>query len=92
MTVAHQALLSMGFPKQEYWSGLPFPTPADHPDPGIEASSLVSPTLQVDSLPSEPTGKLSFLFIDRLLASQISAALLPFTYLLFKKALLNIFV
>ena len=80
------------FPKQEYWSGLPFPTPADHPDPGIEASSPVSPTLQVDSLPSEPTGKLSFLFIDCLLASQISAALLPFTYLLFKKALLNIFV
>ena len=35
-TVAHQALLSMGFPRQEYWSGLPFPPPGDLPDPGIE--------------------------------------------------------
>ena len=80
------------FPRQEYWSGLPFPTPADLPDPGIEASSPVSPALQVDSLPTEPTGKPSFLFIDRLLASQISATLLPFTHLLLKKALLNIFI
>ena len=35
-TVAHQAPLSMGFPRQEYWSGLPFPTPEDLPDPGIK--------------------------------------------------------
>ena len=49
-TVAHQASLSMGFSRQEYWSGLPFPSPGDPPDPGIEP---VSPALQADSIPSE---------------------------------------
>ena len=53
-TVARQALLSMGFPRQEYWSGLPFPSPGDLPDPGIEPGS---PSLQADSLLSEPPGK-----------------------------------
>ena len=38
-TVAYQASLSMGFSKQEYWSGVPFPSPEDHPDPGIEPGS-----------------------------------------------------
>ena len=52
--VAHQAPLSVAFPRQEYWSGLPFPSPGDLPDPGIEPRS---PTLQVDSLLSEPPGK-----------------------------------
>ena len=42
-SVAHQAPLSMGFPRQEYWSGLSFPPPGDLPDPGIEPTSLVSP-------------------------------------------------
>ena len=41
-TVAHQAPLSMGFPRQEYYSGLPFPFPWDHPDPGMEPVSLTS--------------------------------------------------
>ena len=45
-----------GFPRQEYWSGLPFPIPGDLPDSGIEPRS---PALQVDSLLSEPPGKLS---------------------------------
>ena len=45
----------MGFSRQEYWSGLPFPSPWDLPDPGIE---LGSPAWQVDSLPSEPSGAL----------------------------------
>ena len=49
-TVAHQAPLSMGFSRQEYWSGLPFPTPGDLPDPGIEPMSPVSPALQADAL------------------------------------------
>ena len=40
-TVAFQASLSMGFPRQEYWSGLPFPSPGDHPNPGIEPVSPV---------------------------------------------------
>ena len=53
-TVAHQAPLSMGFPRQEYWSGQPFPSPGALPDPGIE---LGSSALQVDSLPAEPAGK-----------------------------------
>ena len=53
-TVAHQAPLSMGFSRQEYWSGLPFPSPRDLPKPGIEPGS---PALQADSLSSEPPGK-----------------------------------
>ena len=44
-TVAHQAPLSMEFPRQEYWSGLPFPPPEDLPDPGMESESPVSPAL-----------------------------------------------
>ena len=51
--VAYQAPPSMGFSRQECWSGLPFPFPGDLPDPGIE---LGSPTLQADALPSEPPG------------------------------------
>ena len=47
--VAHQALLSLGFSRQEYWGELPFPSPGDLPDPGIKTRS---PTLQADSLPS----------------------------------------
>ena len=47
-TVAHQAPLSMGFLRQEYWSGLPFPSSGDLPNPGIEP---ISPALQADSLP-----------------------------------------
>ena len=53
-TVAYQALLSMGFSRQEYWSGLPFPSPGDLPDPGIEPRS---PEFQADALTSEPPGK-----------------------------------
>ena len=53
-TVARQAPLSMGFSKREYWSGLPFPSPGDLPNLGIEPGS---PALQADTLPSEPPGK-----------------------------------
>ena len=49
--VAHQTPLSMGFFRQECWSGLPCPPPRDLPDPGIEATSLVAPALQAGSLP-----------------------------------------
>ena len=56
-TIAHQASPSMGFPRQEYWSGLPFPPPGDLSDPGIEPMSPVSPTLQADSSLLEPSGK-----------------------------------
>ena len=53
-TVAYQASPSMGFSRQEYWSGLPLPSPGDLPDPGI---ALRSPALRADALPSEPPGK-----------------------------------
>ena len=56
-TVARQAPLSMGFSRQEYWSGLPCPPPGDLPDPGIEPESPVAPELQAGSLPLEPPGK-----------------------------------
>ena len=52
-TVTHQAPLSMEFFRQEYWSGLPFPSPGDLSNPGIEPGS---PSLQADALPSEPPG------------------------------------
>ena len=55
-TVARQAPLSMGFFRQEYWSGLPFLSPGDGPRPGTEPGS---PALQADSLPAEPQGKSS---------------------------------
>ena len=52
--VAHQAPLPVRFSRQEYWGGLPFPSPGDLPDPGIEPRS---PVLQADALTSEPPGK-----------------------------------
>ena len=57
-TIAHYAPLSMGFSRQEYWNGLPFPTPEDLLNPGMKpTTSFVSPSLQADSLPAEPSGK-----------------------------------
>ena len=53
-TAAYQALPSMGFSRQEYWSGLPFPSPGDLPNPGIEPGS---PALQAEALPSGLPGK-----------------------------------
>ena len=53
-TVANQSPPSMGFSRQEYWNGLPFPSPGDLPDPGIKPGS---PTLQADALSSKPPGK-----------------------------------
>ena len=58
-TVAQQVPLSMGFSRQEYWSGLPCPSPGDLSNPGTEPGS---PALQADSLPSEPPGKPSMVF------------------------------
>ena len=60
-TVAYQGPPSMGFSRQKSWSGLPFPSPGDLPNPGIEPGS---PALQADALPSEPPGKpILFYFI-----------------------------
>ena len=58
-SVACQAPLSMGFSRQEYWRGLPFPSPGHLPNPGIEPGS---PALQADSLPPEPQGKPWYLY------------------------------
>ena len=54
-TIAYQAPLSMEFSRQEYWSGLPFPSPGDLHNPGIKPGS---PALEADALQSEPSGKL----------------------------------
>ena len=70
-TVAHQAPPSMGFSRQEYWSGVPFPSPGDLPNPGIEPGS---PTLEADALTSEPPGNryhnCVYLFVHRVERSQ----------------------
>ena len=58
-TIAHQAPLSMGFPRQEYWRGLPFPSPGDLPDPGIEP---VFPALASGFFTTGPPGKPHYLF------------------------------
>ena len=75
-TVAHQAPLSTEFSRQEYWSGLPCPSPGDLPDPGIEPKS---PTLQAHSLPFEPPGK-PYIFLvgisNAMLCSQCSLSVL----------------
>ena len=55
--VAHRAPLSMGFFRQEYWSGLPFPSPGDLPDLWTEPMSSVSAALQTETLPAESSGK-----------------------------------
>ena len=71
-TIAHQASLSMGFPRQEYWRGLPFPSPGDLSNPGNE---LGSPELQADSLPSETPGKPTDIYV-------LKDPLVPFTVLI----------
>ena len=71
-TVAHQAPLSMGFSRQEYWNGLPFFSPGDLPNPGIEPRS---PALQVDSLPSDHQfNSVQLLSRVRLFATPLTAA------------------
>ena len=71
-TVACQAQLSMGFSKQEYWSGLPFPSPGDLPDSGIK---LGSPALKTDSLSSEPAGKtIAFLVLEFSKCNNVSSS------------------
>ena len=56
-TLARQVVLPIGFSRQEYWSGLPFPLPGDLPDPGIEPTSHVSPALIGRFFTTEPPGK-----------------------------------
>ena len=68
-TVAYQDLRSMGFSRQEYWSGLPFPFPGDLPNPEIEPGS---PALQTDPLPSKPLGN-PYLSIVRTIYDKLTA-------------------
>ena len=56
-TVVHQVSLTMEFSRQEYWSGLPVPTPGDLPDPGVESASPVSPALTGRFFTTVPSGK-----------------------------------
>ena len=65
--VARQAALSMGFYRQKYWNGLPFPSPGDLPNPGIEPRS---PELQADPLLTEPPGKLTVTVVGCMMTPQ----------------------
>ena len=84
-TVAYQTPLSMEFSRQEYWSGLPFPSPRDLPNPGIEPGS---PALQADALTSEPPGKpwllLLYYIISTLLFSWVSPVILKMPLFIFQ--------
>ena len=62
--VAWQAPLSMGFPREEYWGGLPFPSPGDLPNPGIKLTSPVSPALVGGFFTTAPPGKPRSLVTD----------------------------
>ena len=68
--VANQAPLSMGFSRQEYWSGLPFPSPGNLPDPGIEPGA---PALQAEALPSEPPEKPLQVTVSQVLTQEITS-------------------
>ena len=69
-TVACQAPPFMGFSRQEYWSGLSFPSPGDLPDPGIETGASA---LEADTLPSEPPGKSSITYVYTVSAEKAMA-------------------
>ena len=69
-TVAHQAPLSMGFPRQKYWSGLPFPSPGHLLDPGIECESHASPALKGGFFTTEPSGNLCSHILLNLLSTE----------------------
>ena len=74
-TVAHQASLSMGFSRQEYWTGLPFPPPGDLPHPGIKPTSPVSPALAGRFFTTESPGKLRSLYTGTRLPGHQSSLL-----------------
>ena len=91
-TAAHQVPLSMGFSRQEYWNGLPFPPLGDLPNPGIKPISPVSPALQADSLPTAPSGnpqeghsQYSILSVNQILTSHPN-----FFFFIFKEYMLEI--
>ena len=73
-TVAYQAPPSTGFSRQEYWSGLPFPSPGDLPNPGIKPGS---PTFQADALTSEPPGKQTMVEVMKKMATSLKRSHAP---------------
>ena len=75
-TAAYQAPPSMRFSRQEYWSGLPFPSPGNLPNPGIEPRS---PALQADSLPSEPPGSSTYMYAGVFVVSHVQLLATPWT-------------
>ena len=83
-TTAHQAPLSMGFSRQEYCSGLPFPSPGDLPDPGIEPTSPVSPALEsgffTPELPGKPIWEGSTLKSEKKSCTQILIRLIKLDF------------
>ena len=72
-TVAGQAPLSMRFPRRKYCSGLPFPSPGDLPDPGIEPTCLASPALAGGFFTAAPSGKPSFLALTLIISAMCTA-------------------
>ena len=87
-TVAHQALLSMGFPRQVYWSGLPFLPPGNLPDPGIKTTSPVTPALAGRFFTTVPPGKPGCVFLNALgkeLWNFLKAEIWPGSYVLYKE-------
>ena len=69
MDYAHQASLSMGFPRQEYWSGFPFPSSGDLPHPGTEPMCLMSPVLAGRFFTTESSGKLGDVFVAQVIVA-----------------------
>ena len=61
--------LSLGFPRQKYWSGSPFPSPGDHPDPGIEPTSAMAGSFFTTEPPEKPRGRLTVKLMKLLLSS-----------------------
>ena len=77
-TVVHKTPLSMGFPRQEYWSGLPFPSPGDLPDPGIEpASSASADRFFTSGPPGKPKVALGFIYLFIFVGNTVYERLCP---------------
>ena len=80
-TVSHQAPLSVEFPRQEYWSEVPFPSAGDLPHPGIKPASYVSPALAGGFFTTVPPGKLPACYIQTFMNQSLAASLAPSFYI-----------
>ena len=75
-TASHQAPLSMGFPRQDYWSGFPFPSPGERSDPGIELRSVMSPALAGRFFTTSTTGEAPRYLYTMLIIGEIQCGVL----------------